>query len=145
MSQFSPWYYQDQPVESLPESCVGFVYIITNLLHQRQYVGKKLARHSKIRYQMTTLKNGTKRRKRIREQIESDWRDYWGSSHELNRDVALLGPRNFRREILHFCGSKSLTTYMEAREQFMRGVLLSDQYYNGQIQCRINKKNLQAL
>lgn len=136
------WIHLNQPVEQLPEDCVGFVYLITNNLSKRLYVGKKLTRHSKIRYKMVTLKNGTKKRRRIREQVESDWRTYWGSSNELNRDIALLGPRNFTREILHLCDSKSLTTYMEAREQFMRGVLLDPLYYNSQIQCRISKRHL---
>lgn len=138
----TPWIYKNQPVEALPESCVGFVYLITNLTNGRLYVGKKLTQHSKIRYQMVQLKNGTKKRKRIRELVESDWRTYWGSSTELTRDIAILGPRHFRREILHYCDSKGQTSYMEAREQFMRGVLLDPLYYNNQIQCRISKKHL---
>jgi len=136
------WLYQNQPVDCLPDSCVGFVYLISNTMTGRLYIGKKLACHSKIRYQTVTLKNGTKRRKRIRESVESDWRTYWGSSTDLTRDIAILGPRHFQREILHLCNSKSLTTYMEALEQFRRGVLLDANYYNNQIQCRISKRHL---
>ena len=91
---------------------------------------------------MATLKNGTKKRRRIRESVESDWRTYWGSSTELNKDIGILGLRHFQREILYYCDSKGLTTYMEAREQFMRGVLLDPLYYNSQIQCRISKSHL---
>ena len=36
------WLYQNTPVETLPESCVGFVYLITNNLTGRKYIGKKL-------------------------------------------------------------------------------------------------------
>ena len=138
----TPWIYENQPVDELPSNTRGFVYLITNLTNGRLYVGKKLTQHSKIRYKMVQLKNGTKKRKRIRELVESDWRTYWGSSTELNRDIGILGPRHFQREILHFCHSKSQTTYMEAREQFMRGVLLDPLYYNNQIQCRVSKRHL---
>ena len=40
------WQYQDTPVETLPEECVGFVYLITNNLSGRKYIGKKLAKFS---------------------------------------------------------------------------------------------------
>jgi hypothetical protein len=40
------WLYQDTPVETLPEECVGFVYQITNNLSGRKYIGKKLAKFS---------------------------------------------------------------------------------------------------
>lgn len=141
----TPWTYEGFPVDELPEGCVGFVYVVTNRLNGRKYIGKKLARHSKIRYQMVTLKNGTKRRKRIRETVESDWATYWGSCQELIRDVATLGHTNFSREILHYCTSKAETSYMEALEQFRRGVLLSQHYYNGQIHCHISKRHLKDI
>ncbi len=38
------WLYQSQLVETLPEDCVGFVYLITNNLSGRKYIGKKLRR-----------------------------------------------------------------------------------------------------
>jgi hypothetical protein len=40
---------------------------------------------------MVKLKNGTKKKKRIKGKIESDWRDYYGSNDQLNKDVAQLG------------------------------------------------------
>lgn len=136
------WYYQNQPVTELNEDCVGFVYLITNLTSQRKYIGKKLAKFSKTTYKMVKLKNGTKKRKKIKGKIDSDWLDYYGSSIELNKDVASLGKDNFTREILFFCKSKAECSYIEAREQFSRRVLESDDYYNGQISVRVHGSHI---
>ena len=132
------WIYKKEPVEQLPEECVGFVYIITNAISGRMYVGKKLARFKTTRYKMHTQKNGKKIRKKIRGAIASDWQDYYGSSDQLNKDVELLGRDQFRREILYYCRSKAECNYIEAREQFARKVLESDQYYNGHIRVRVH-------
>jgi hypothetical protein len=132
------WIYKNQPVEQLPEDCVGFVYIITNTVSGRMYVGKKLARFKTTRYKMHTQKNGKKIRKKIRGAVASDWQEYYGSSDQLNRDVALLGRDQFQREILYYCRSKAECNYIEAREQFARRVLESDQYYNGHIRVRVH-------
>ncbi len=69
--------------------------------------------------------------------MESDWRDYWGSSDHLKEDVATLGEDQFTREILYYCASRGIASYIEAREQFEREVLLSDDYYNGIINVRV--------
>jgi len=132
------WIYKNQPVEQLPEQCVGFVYIITNTISGRMYVGKKLARFKTTRYKMHTQKNGKKIRKKIRGAVASDWLEYYGSSDQLNRDVESLGRDQFQREILYYCCSKAECNYIEAREQFARKVLESDQYYNGHIRVRVH-------
>jgi hypothetical protein len=138
------WLYQSQTVETLPEDCAGFVYIITNLTNQRKYIGKKLAKFSKTKYQTVKLKNGTKKKKRIRSKIDSDWQTYYGSSPELLRDVEQLGTENFSREILYYCKSKAECSYVEAREQFTRRVLESTDYYNGQIQVRVHGSHIRG-
>ena len=132
------WTYKNEPVEQLPEDCVGFVYIITNTISGRMYVGKKLARFKTTRYKMHTQKNGKKIRKKIRGAVASDWQEYYGSSDQLNRDVESIGRDQFRREILYYCRSKAELNYIEAREQFARKVLESDQYYNGHIRVRVH-------
>jgi len=132
------WIYKNEPVEQLPEDCVGFVYIITNTISGRMYVGKKLARFKTTRYKMHTQKNGKKVRKKIRGAVASDWQEYYGSSDQLNRDVESIGRDQFRREILYYCRSKAECNYIEAREQFARKVLESDQYYNGHIRVRVH-------
>jgi hypothetical protein len=132
------WIYKNEPVKQLPEDCVGFVYLITNTVSGRMYVGKKLARFKTTRYKMHTQKNGKKVRKKIRGAVASDWQDYYGSSDQLNRDVESLGRDQFRREILYYCRSKAECNYIEAREQFARKVLESNQYYNGHIRVRVH-------
>jgi hypothetical protein len=138
------WTYNNSIVEELPDDCVGFVYLITNKATQRMYVGKKLAKFSKTTYKMVKQKNGTKKRKKIRSKIDSDWMEYYGSSLELNKDVESLGQDNFLREILFFCKSKAECSYVEAREQFMRRVLESDDYYNGQISVRVHGSHIKG-
>ena len=59
------WLYQNTPVEFLPEDCIGFVYLITNNLSKRKYIGKKLAKFSKTTTRTVKLKNGTKKKKKF--------------------------------------------------------------------------------
>lgn len=139
------WYYENQPVDTLPEDCVGFVYVITNKITGRMYIGKKLAKFAKTTYRTEKLKNGKKRRRKIRGKIDSDWLTYYGSNIELNADVAKLGSDNFLREILFLCRSKAECSYVEAREQFSRRVLESDLYYNGHIQVRVHGSHIKKL
>jgi hypothetical protein len=136
------WFYNNQVVDSLPDDCVGFVYLITNLTNNRMYVGKKLSKFSKTTYRVVKLKNGTKKRKKIRSKIESDWQTYYGSSVELLADIAQLGADNFKREILHYCNAKAVCSYLEAKEQFDRKVLESTDYYNGIISLKVHKNHI---
>ena len=138
------WTYQGQVVNELPEDCIGFVYCITNIVSGRQYIGKKLAKFSKTTYKTVKLKNGTKKKKKIRSKIDSDWQEYYGSSPNLTADITSLGKDNFSREILYYCKSKAETSYIEAREQFDRKVLESDEYYNGQISVRVHGSHIKS-
>jgi hypothetical protein len=101
-----------------------------------------LAKFSKTTYKTVKLKNGTKKKKKIRNKIDSDWQTYYGSNDELNKDVTSLGASNFTREILYYCNSKALCSYIEAREQFTRKVLESTEYYNGHIQVRVHGSHI---
>jgi|TARA_B110000503_G_scaffold115092_1_gene173193 hypothetical protein len=125
------WTYQGTPVEEIPDNYIGFVYLITNLTDGKKYIGKKLAKFRKTK---PPLKGKKRKRKSL---VESDWRTYWGSSEHLLVDVTHLGTENFTREILYFCISRAELSYLEAREQFDRKVLETDEYYNGIINCRI--------
>ena len=136
------WLFENTQVEILPEDCVGFVYLITNNSTGRQYIGKKLAKFSRTTYRVVKLKNGKKKRKKIKGKIESDWQTYYGSNIELNQDIERLGAGNFTREILYYCRSKAECSYIEAREQFSRRVLESDDYYNGHIQVRVHGSHI---
>ena len=136
------WTYQNEIIETLPEECIGFVYLITNVISGRKYIGKKLAKFSKTTTKTVKLKNGTKKKKKIRSKVDSDWRDYYGSSPNLQKDIDTLGKENFTREILYYCNSKAQCSYIEAREQFSRKVLESDEYYNGHIQVRVHGSHI---
>jgi hypothetical protein len=138
------WLFEDQQIETLPEDCVGFVYMITNLISGRKYIGKKLAKFSKTTYKVVKLKNGTKKKKRIKSKIDSDWLTYYGSNDELNKDIQTLGADKFKREILYYCNSKAECSYIEAREQFRHKVLESNDYYNGQISVRVHGSHIKG-
>jgi len=138
------WLFESLVVETLPEDCAGFVYLITNNTTGRKYIGKKLARFKRTTYRVIKLKNGNKKRKKIRGTIDSDWQTYYGSSPELSKDIEQLGIENFSREILYYCKTKSECSYIEAREQFSRRVLESDDYYNGHIQVRVHGSHIKG-
>ena len=126
------WTYKDETIDELPEGVVGFVYQITNTTNGRMYIGKKLAEFKKAR---PPLKGRVNKR---RYKVESDWKEYFGSSDALNEDIEKLGKDKFKREILFYCKSKAELSYIEAREQFARKVLETDDYYNGHIRVWIH-------
>jgi hypothetical protein len=101
----------------------GFVYIITNIVNDKKYIGKK---HFWTRQK--DRKTGRRKTK------ESDWIDYWGSCDLLKEDVKELGKDKFLREILYLCPHKKSMSYYETYEQFIRNVLLSEEYYNTNIE-----------
>jgi hypothetical protein len=127
----SYWIYKGKQIDDLPEGCEAFVYLITNKKNGKKYVGKKLAKFKTTKPPLKGKKNKRRSTK------ESDWREYWGSSDHLKADVAKYGEENFIREILHICPSRGVASYLEAREQFERKVLLTDDYYNGIINVRV--------
>ncbi len=127
------WLFEDNEFVP-PENALGFVYMITDTSTGRWYVGKKLLFFTKTKYRKIKGK-----RKRIREMVESDWREYWSSSRSLQEDIEKYGKDRFKREILHVCYSKSELSYMELKEQVLRGALETDLSYNGIIQVRIGR------
>lgn len=130
------WLYNGEPFLD-PTDYVGFVYLITNKISGRRYIGKKLFWSSK-------RKQVNKVRKRIK--IESDWKTYWSSSEELKKDVTTFGEENFTREIIHLCKSKGTANYLEAKEQFKEAVLENkDGWYNDWIMVRVNRSHLTKL
>jgi hypothetical protein len=130
------WFYNEQEFTE-PGNYVGFVYIITNLLNNKKYIGKKL---------FWTPKRKQVNKKRVRYKVESDWKDYWSSSDELKADIEKIGKEHFKREIIHLCLSKGVTNYLEAKEQFVNNVLEdSSKWYNTWIMVRVNRSHLNKL
>ena len=99
------WLYNGRLMEaSHVEEYIGFVYIITNLLNDKKYVGKKLLKFKK------TKKLKGKKKKML---VESDWQTYYGSSESLKSDVKIHGVEHFKREVIRLCKNKSELTYFE--------------------------------
>lgn len=119
--------FNEEGNEDLIKHNVGFVYLITNNLTGKMYVGKKLFRWT--------------RQKKL---VASDWKTYWGSNDELKKDVREKGENNFTRDILHLCETKSLCSYLEAKEQILRDVLLfPEKYYNNWVMLKVTRRHLQ--
>lgn len=128
------WLYQGREISREEvDSHIGFVYIIENLTNNKKYLGKKLFQNTRTK----TLKG---KRKKVK--TESDWLDYFGSNENLKEDVKLLGPENFRRDVLRFCKSKGACNYFEAKYQMENQVLESDTWYNDHIWVRVHRTHL---
>ena len=133
----NPWIYNGVPFDgSLIGDNHGFVYNITNLTNQRQYIGRKYF------WSFRTPK-GKKRKVKS----ESDWRKYYGSCPELKEDIERLGRQNFRRTILSLHKTPGKTNFEETRQLFINGVLTESldtggpAYYNSNILSRYFRKD----
>ena len=125
------WTYKGKKITKIPDEYEGFVYLITNKKTGQKYIGKELAKFKTTKPPLKGRKNKRRGYK------ESDWKTYYGSSDRLNADVAQLGEKHFTREILYLCKGRGEMSYIEAREQFDRRVLETDEYYNGIINVRV--------
>jgi len=128
------WQYNNTDfTEDLIGDNYGFVYLITNTTNNKKYIGKKF-------FYSTKTKQVKGKKKRYK--APSDWQTYYGSSAELAKDVLSLGHESFTRKILHLCQSKGECGYLEAKEQFIRGVMETDDYYNTWIMVRVRKSHI---
>lgn len=135
MEYDNPWTYRGAVVtDETVEGFTAFVYIITNQDTGRKYIGKK-------RLHFTKTRSVNKKKKRVK--VPSDWKEYYGSNKELLAELEKLGPHKFRREILRLCTTLGESTYYEAREQFVRDVLMHpEDFYNEWIMCKIRRSHL---
>ena len=140
MSYEYPWIYRGKTFDSEDiQDNYGFIYRITNIINGYDYVGRKYFTTVKKRPPLKGKKN------KRRETIETDWKEYWGSSPRLLADIEQLGKDKFTREIIHLCNSRGETNYMEAYYQFTEGVLLREDNYNGIIQIKLGKNSVKDL
>lgn len=130
------WYYNNEPFDETPEEFQGFVYLITEIDTNKKYIGKKNF------WKPKTLPITKKRKRRVRTRVESDWKAYVGSSDKVIHLVESRGIDQFKREILHLCKTKGEMSYYEAKLQFQYDVLLSDEYFNEFIGCKIHSRHV---
>ena len=133
----NPWLYKNSTFTSDDiGDFFGFVYRITNIQNDRQYIGRKYF------YQKRKPKGGKRR-----VTSESDWKRYYGSSDELKRDVKEFGKDKFRGEIISLHKTLGKVNYEETKQLFLHNVLMESlddgtpMYYNSNILGRYMKKD----
>ena len=119
----NPWLFDEKPFTSIDiGKSYGFVYLITDKVTGKMYIGRKYF------WSMRKKKGATKRKRE-----ESDWKDYYGSADEIKALVKEFGQNRFNRQILSVHSTKGDVNYSEVREQFRRDVLEKDEYINANI------------
>ena len=114
----------------------GFVYLITNTINERKYIGRKYF------WSFRKKKGHTRRTKQ-----ESDWKKYYGSCPELKEEIKTTGKEYFKREILSIHTTLGKCNYEETRQLFVNSVLtesLEDgtpAYYNSNVLGRYYRKD----
>lgn len=138
------WLYNDaefgseQAQAAIDAGYIGFVYEITDASNGKKYIGKKLLTSKK---KLPPLKGKTRKRVKI---TQSDWEKYYGSS-ETVKTLVETRKSDFNRKILYLCKTKGELSYMEAKEQFDREVLLRDDFYNEFIGVKIHSAHVKNL
>ena len=135
-----PWIYNDQEFESEDiGDNYGFVYRITNTENGYDYIGRKFFWTVKKRPPLKGKKN------KRRSTVETDWKDYWGSSDRLTKDILQLGKDKFTREIIYLCKTRGETNYMEVYFQITEHVLLREDNYNGIVNVRLGNGSVKNI
>jgi hypothetical protein len=132
------WKYNGEPFnEMLSEMFFGFVYLITDNVNNRKYIGKKQFMSNR---KMTPKQLKERIDKRLsRNRTESDWREYNSSCIPLQKEIEKHGIDKFDFEILHLCQSKSMLTYIELKLQMENDVIFKQEYYNEVLGDRVLK------
>tara|TARA_A200000159_G_scaffold1745_1_gene1931 strand:- start:15397 stop:15834 length:438 start_codon:yes stop_codon:yes gene_type:complete len=132
----NPWIYMERAFNS-SDVCdnFGFVYKITNLTNQRQYIGRKY---------FWSFRTPKGKKRKVKQ--ESDWKKYYGSCPELKEEIEKIGRDKFKREILSLHKTKGRTNFEETRQLFLNNVLTESlngepAYYNSNILSRYFRKD----
>lgn len=83
----------------------GFIYITTNLISGRRYLGQKAFK-------------------------QSNWKTYLGSGIAFKKALKTCGKENFRRNIIYICYSKEELNQIEYELSVYFDVVESDDWYN---------------
>ena len=130
------WKYAGESFKEIPENVIGFVYCITNLMTGRKYIGKK---------NFFKMKTRSIKKQAYRERVQSDFLEYYGSNDDLKHDVAVHGTANFHRNILLLCTSVSMMSYWETKYIFHYDCIISPDFYNHWVTCKITNKHVTAV
>lgn len=122
----------------------GYIYLTTNKLTGKFYVGRKAYLHKKKRkLTKKELAEYVGRGRKPKYEItykDSGWKDYFGSSKDLITDIEKYGKENFKVKVLKKCKTKKSLSYFEVYYQFKYDVLKKDTY-NGNILGRFFRKD----
>lgn len=152
------WTFKGRPIRTkkdMPEDVFGFIYMITNISKGKFYIGEKRLFHvtnpaiSKTKYDFlkkqgepvtkTKHKKKSKRGaphwiyKRKNVKTETNWKDYTGSSEELNADIE--SGDTIERRIICFTMSKKEHTFREIEQIIKHDCLTIES-------CRCYNKNI---
>jgi len=112
-----------------------------NRLNKNRISDKEKEIKQKIKDYKNEIKDRLKTYKPVnrRVKLESDWREYCGSSKNLLEDIEKHGIENFKKEILILCKNKFESSYQELLKQIEHDVLNDEMSYNGIINVRITR------
>lgn len=120
------------PVPIVADKWFGFIYRITDLVNNKEYIGKKQF-HS---YSKVKVKGKTRRKSVIK---ESKWRAYTSSSKIINELIQEHGKERFRFEIESLHETRASLSYAELESQIIDDVLRARddnnerRFYNGMV------------
>lgn len=132
----NPWYYKGEIFKSellytdeFKDNIHGFIYIIEEISTGKIYIGQK---------HLWTTKVTSINKKKKKQKVESDWKNYYGSSGYINDKIEKEGTFDFKRYIIALCISDGNLNYIEAKIQFdLRVLEYQDKYINGYIGGRM--------
>lgn len=126
-------------IEDMPESAIGFIYLI-ELVDGRKYIGKKsLYSKRKRKFGKKEIAKITDKRKKHWEYVikESNWKEYCSSNKEL-KELIKQGIK-YHKYILDYAYTKKELSYKEEKQLFINEVLESKIWFNSNISGRYFK------
>lgn len=149
MTHNTNWFYKEKEIlslEDLGSNVYGFVYKITDKKTGLLYIGKKILfsnRKKKLTLaEKANLPQKPGKKPSFKRVIqETNWKDYYGSSERLLKEINTRGKLDFSREIIRLCYTKKQLTYWEMHYQCTHQVLLYDSY-NDSILSKFYRKDL---